>query len=150
MDLNENVLRSDLVIDDIASAHLRETAKWAKFLAILGFIASALLVLVGIFYGSIMNKFSSFDDGGTRLIGAGVVSILYVFIASIYIMLSLYLYRFATKMLATLQQPDQVMFNDALNNLRLVYRITGIIIVIYLCFLVPAMIVGVGAMFFMR
>jgi hypothetical protein len=53
-------------------------------------------------------------------------------------------------MLATLQQPDQVMFNDALNNLRLVYRITGIIIVIYLCFLVLAMIVGIGAMFFMR
>ncbi|MEO7264314.1 MAG: DUF5362 family protein [Ferruginibacter sp.] len=150
MELNENVLSSNLQVDDIASAHLRETAKWAKFLSIVGFIVSALLILGGIFYGSIMSMMPGFNQGGAQLIGSGVVAVLYIIIAAIYTMLSLYLYRFATKMLATLQHSDQQQFNDALNNLRLVYKITGIIIVIYLCFLVLAMIVGIGAMAFMR
>ncbi len=150
MELNENVLSSNLQIDDIASAHLRETARWAKFLSIVGFIVSALLILGGIFYGSIMSMMPGFNQGGVQLIGSGVVAVVYIIIAAIYTMLSLYLYRFATKMLATLQHNDQQQFNDALNNLRLVYKVTGIIIVIYLCFLVLAMIVGIGAMAFMR
>ncbi len=153
MELNENVLGGNLQVDDIATAHLRETAKWAKFLSILGFILSALLVVFGIFAGSILTNFNKMGDpggAGAKVIGAGMLSVIYIIIAAIYIMLSLYLYRFATRMLATLQHPDQVLFNDALNNLRLVYKITGIIVIVYLCFLVLAMIVGIGAMFFMR
>lgn len=153
MDFNENVLSGNLQVDDIASAHLRETAKWAKFLSILGFIVSALLVVFGLFAGSILTNFNKMGDPsgvGAKVIGAGMLSVIYIIIAAIYIMLSLFLYRFATRMQATLQNNDQQQFNDALNNLRLVYKITGIIVVIYLCFLVLAMIVGIGAAFFMR
>lgn len=104
MEFNENVLSSNLQVDDIASAHLRETAKWAKFLSILGFILSACLVVFGLFAGSILTNFSKMGDpggAGAGIIGAGMLSVIYIVIAAIYIMLSLYLYRFATKMLAT-------------------------------------------------
>ncbi|MEO6407052.1 MAG: DUF5362 family protein [Ferruginibacter sp.] len=145
MELNENVLSNDLQVDITAAAHLRETAKWAKFLAILGFVLSAFLVLAGIFAGSFLSGFSKMGDSAAAgMISPGFISIIYIIIAVVYVMLSLFLYRFATKMLATLQHNDQQQFNDSLNNLRLVYKITGIIVVIYLCFLVLAMVVGIG------
>lgn len=48
-----------------------------------------------------------------------------------------------------LQSTDQENFNLSLHNLKLVYRITGIIVIVYLALVALALIFGVGAAVFM-
>lgn len=142
MESNQNLLSSDIQVDHVAHSHLKETAMWAKLLAIVGFILSALLAVAALFAGTLMETIS----GGYAIGGAGImVSLFYLVIAGVYFAMSLFMFRFATKMKTALETTDQENFNVSLYNLKLVYRITGIIVIIYLAFLALALIVFVGA-----
>ncbi len=145
MDSNQNLLQSDLIIDDIAAAHLKETAKWAKFLGIVGFVLSGILVIVALFAGTFLAEMSDKSGGTTGTLGAGMITVLYLLIAVLYFFLSLYLYRFAVKMQLALDSSVQEQFNDSLKNLKSLYRIMGIVTVVYLALVALAMIVAVIA-----
>ena len=41
MAIENNLLENELLIDSVSQFHLKETAMWAKFLAIAGFIISS-------------------------------------------------------------------------------------------------------------
>ena len=79
-----------------------------------------------------------------------MVMALYLVFAVVYFFLSLFLYRFATKMKIALDSTDQENFGESLMNLKMVYRILGIITIIYLSFVALAIVLGIGAAFFMR
>jgi Family of unknown function (DUF5362) len=146
MGTNENLLNSDLQIDSVAHAHLAETAKWGNFLSIVGFVLSALLTIMALFAGTLMGSMSN-AYGGSSAIGAGFITILYLIIAVIYFFMSLYLYRFSSKTKAALYTNDQESLNNALMNLKNLYKLMGIITIIYLAFLALALIFGIGAAF---
>jgi len=153
MDSNQNLLSSDLQVDSIAAAHLKETAMWAKLLAIVGLVLSIIIGIFGMFAGTMMSTMTK-NFGGSNAdmgaIGSGILTVFYLIIAGIYFLLSLYLLKFAVKMKQALLSSDQGNFNASLLNLKLVYRIMGIIMVIYLSFLALAMIVGIGSAAFMK
>ena len=151
MESNQNLLTPELHVDGIAFAHLKETAKWAKFLAIVGFFICGILGIVALFSGNILNSMGELGGptGTQAMLGAGLMSAMYIIIGIIYFALSLFLYRFAGKMNVELQSTDQDNFNLALHNLKLVYRITGIIVIVYLALIVLLLIFGIGAAAFM-
>ncbi|MBC7936663.1 MAG: hypothetical protein H7Y86_15035 [Rhizobacter sp.] len=146
MEPNQNLLSADIQVDSISHLNLKEIAMWGKLLAIVGFILSALIALAALFAGTVMEIMS----GGMPIFGgAGIlVSIIYLVIAAIYFALSLFMFRFATKMKTALETTDQENFNTSLYNLKMVYRITGIIVIIYLAILALALIVTVAAAMF--
>ncbi len=148
MEQNKNLLSTDLLVDTIAYEHLRETAKWGKFLGIIGFVISAILVLLALFAGTMMSNLSNLGGGNT--LGAGLLTVIYLAIALLYFAMSLFLYRFAVKMQNALQAVNQDSFNDSLNNLKLLYRMMGIIMIIYLSFLALAIVGGLVAALFVR
>ena len=82
--------------------------------------------------------------------GTGLLTVYYLFIAAIYFFTSLFLFRFATKMKQALFTSDQENFNASLLNLKLVYRIMGIIMIIFLSFMALALIGGIFAAAFMK
>lgn len=150
METNQNLLNADLQIDAISHAHLYETAKWATFLAILGFIGSGIVALVAVFAGTFLGALGSSPyGGGSALIGAGFVTTIYLVIAAIYFFMSLFLFRFATKMKTALNTTDQESLNNSFLNLKNLYKMMGILTIIYLAILVLALIFGVGAALFM-
>jgi hypothetical protein len=152
MESNQNLLSADLQVDSIAAAHLKETAMWAKLLAVVGMVLSILIGLMGLFAGTMMANMSRAFGGNSSMstIGSGMITIFYLFIAAVYFFLSLFLFRFAVKMKLALLTNDQDIFNNSLMNLKLVYRIMGIIMIIYLSLLVLVLIGGIGAAMFMR
>ena len=152
MEQNQNLLSSDLQVDPIAANHLKETAKWAKFMAVVGMVLSILIGIMAIFIGSIMANLNRGFGGSAALggVGTGLLTIYYLFIGAIYFFISLFLFRFATKMKQALRTSDQEYFNVSLLNLKLVYRVMGIITIIFLSFFVLALIGGVFAAAFMR
>lgn len=99
MEQNETTLFK-LEVEEMSSRFLGETAKWGKFLSIVGFILCGLLVILALFVGAIMGTtFSQLEGAG--MVGGGMsimFTIIYLIVAALYFFPCLYLYRFSTKM----------------------------------------------------
>ncbi len=131
--MQENLLDNDLRIDVVATEALSETAKWAKFLAVVGFVLTGLIVLMAIFAGSIISiLLKTGDAAAVAAISSGAISVMYLIAAAIYFFMSLYLYRFAVNMKIALSTINQGSLNTSFQNLKSVYKIMGIITIIYL------------------
>lgn len=144
MESDQNLLNSELQIDTIAHAHLAETAKWCNFLSIVGFVLSVILAIAALFMGTILGNLSNNYRSSSSVIGAGFITVLYLLIAVLYFFMSLFLYRFASKMKAALHLNDQENLNNSFLNLKNLYKLMGILTIIYLSFLVLALILGIG------
>jgi uncharacterized membrane protein len=127
-------------IDQSSRTHLSEAAKWAKFLAIVGFVMCGLIVVIAIFAGSFLammsNPYNEGYRGSARLTqGMGViVTILYIGIAILFFFPYLFLFRFATRMKAALNTNDQLTLNTSFQNLKIMFRYVGILTIVMLSF----------------
>lgn len=134
-------------IDQSSRSHLWEAAKWAKFLAIVGFIMCGILAIVGIFAGSVFSSVSRYDDyGGSSAFGSGfgvLMILIYVGIAVVYFFPCLFLLRFANHMKTALNTDDQVTLNNSFQNLKIMFRYVGIVTIIIISFYILAFIIGI-------
>ena len=150
METNQNLLGSELQIDTTGHAYLAETAKWGMFLSVLGFIGSGVIVLVAIFAATTLSSYNRYGYESASMFGAGTIMIIYLVIAVIYFFMSLFLYRFSAKMKTALQSTDQDSLNNSFLNLKNLYKMMGIITIVYLVLLVLALVFGVGAAMMQR
>ena len=155
MEQNTSSNLFELQVDHNSSAYLGETARWARFLAILGFISCGLLLLFGIFFTSIMGVFfgrmeSSGMTGAAAAGGmlGGFVSFLYICLAALYFFPCLYLYNFASRMIVALRSNDQEKLAQAFKSLKSCFRFIGILTIIVLgLWLLGIIFGGIGAAF---
>lgn len=138
MEQNQDKSVFGLGIDPNSKAHLSEAARWAKFLAIVGFIVCGLVVIIGIFAGSILSsmpgQFSS-ELGGMGSMGSGLgamMAVVYIAIAILYFFPCLFLFRFANFMKAAIAADDQETLNKSFQNLKVMFRYVGILTIIVL------------------
>jgi ATP/ADP translocase len=101
---------------------LRETAKWAKLLGILGFVAIGFLVLFSFFVKGI---FEMLPETNMQQIPTSALSIVYFVLAGIYFFPVNYLYQFGKNMRRSLETEDQELFKGALKNLKSHYKFIG-------------------------
>jgi len=148
MENNQNLITADLQVDGFAYAHLKETAMWSRFLGIVGFVISALYVVIAIFAGTFMSTLGSSLQTAGFMGGGVMLSIFYLVFAGIGFVVSLFMFRFGKNMKLALQNTEQESLNAAFLNLKLVYRFYGIIMIIGLAFMVLAIVVGIGAAMF--
>lgn len=132
MEKNENLLAAELQIDSVAYSYLSEAAKWGKFLSILGFIFTGFFVIIALFAGTLLNRATAYGGGGGAIIGGSVLTIIYLIAAAINLFISLFLYRFSVKMKVALYSNDQGLLNNSFLNLKNLYKMIGIIAIIYL------------------
>lgn len=124
-----------LAINENNRGELADTARWARFLAIVGFVMCGLIVLVGFFAGSIFSMFANSEEleelggGMSAAMGAGM-AFFYVIIAVIYFIPCLFLFRFANKMKLALSSNDQAALNTSFQNLKSMFRFFGIVTII--------------------
>ena len=136
----------DLHIDQQVTSYLGETAKWAKFLAILGFIMCGIIAIVALFAGSFLSSSLSRFGGGEGTAVSGVlVTIIYLGIVLLYFFPCLYLFNFASKMQAAIRSNDQQLLTTSFRNLKSCYRFVGILMIIVLSFYAILLIIGIVA-----
>jgi uncharacterized membrane protein YjgN (DUF898 family) len=140
MEQDQNTSLFGLGIDNISKSHLSEAAKWAKFLAICGFIFLGLMVIYGIIISfvfanmaSTMSQFDSTDSENSlkNIMGIGMIAF-YIIMAVIAFFPYYFLLRFANKMKAALISNDQDALNGSFQNLKILYRYMGILMIISL------------------
>lgn len=145
METNENLLSTDLQVDSIAEIHLRETAKWARFLGVTGFIFAILLALLAFAMPSFIStamRQNPYNSSSASIFSAmsGMITILYLIIAGIMFMVSYFVHKFGVAIRNGLAQNDQAGLNEGFLNLKRLFRFYGIIVIIYLGFLALALI----------
>jgi Family of unknown function (DUF5362) len=128
-----NLIETDLIVDSTISAHLKETAVWGKFLGVIGFIYSGLVVVGAIFAASMFAKLTGNATGGSNgLMAGGMVGIVYLGLAGVVFFMSMYLFRFAKNTQVALKTNDQETLAASFKNLKVYFRFAGIITVVAL------------------
>ncbi len=137
---DDNLLDSNMndgfVITEASRGYLKEAAKWAKFIAIVTFVMLGIMVIVGVFFGSIMGSaMAGLEDTGMGAAGMGAgVGIMYVVIALLYFFPTFYLYRFGTKTKQALIDSDSEALAWGLEQLKSCFKFVGILMIIFLAF----------------
>ncbi|RME98231.1 MAG: hypothetical protein D6772_09290 [Bacteroidetes bacterium] len=119
---------SQLLITPSIRTFLEETAKWARFLSIVGFVFIGIGALGMFFTG---GAFLTAGLGGGSGLG-GFIFLFYLLIFGISIIPLVYLYQFATKLKAALEQDNQPLLQDAFENQKSLYKFYGIFTLIFL------------------
>ncbi|MCF6128760.1 hypothetical protein L1S35_03695 [Flavobacterium sp. AS60] len=120
-------MEEKLSLNELAVAALRESAKWCLFLAIVGFIGIAFMVLAGAFMSLTMatigNEFGGVDPlGGLK----AYFGLIYIVIAALYFFPIYYLYKYATGTKRALESSNSEVLSDALVNLKSHHKFLGI------------------------
>lgn len=123
MEENQHSPLISLGIDSVSRDHLTEASRWARFLAIVGFVICGLVVIIGIFaksiFSSMLGQMGESELQGMDMNGIGsILAVLYIGIALLYFFPCLFLFRFANYMKAALISGEQETINKSFQNLK--------------------------------
>lgn len=127
-----------LTIDPVTKAHLNETAKWARFLAIVGMVVLLLGLIVALMGATIFSTFFGLSTGtdavaNSALAAARIGMVVGVVITSAILFFPLlFLLRFANAMRRAIAANDQNKLNVSFQNLKIYFRYLGILVIIFL------------------
>jgi hypothetical protein len=125
MDENQSIL--DLQVDQSSSRSLSDVARWARFLAIVGFVGVGLLILcLLLLRGAISNALSELAPTIGIADSYGLVVAVLVLAASIVGLLMYFLFRGATLIRKGIETRNQETFNNGLSALRTYFSIYGV------------------------
>lgn len=110
-----------------AEKYLMEMSKWATFIAIVGFIAIALLIVMSFSIGTIM---ANLPDGYLGGISPNFFSFFYLIMAGIYFIPVFFLFQFGHKTKQALINKDSSLLTFGLKKLNAHYKFIGILLII--------------------
>ncbi|BDD10681.1 hypothetical protein FUAX_31130 [Fulvitalea axinellae] len=135
----------DFGLNPVILGFLKTTAKWAKFLSIVGFVGVAFMVLVAFFAGTIFGMLGTFGGqeaealGTLGAVGGGVMTVMYLAFAALYFFPVLFLFKFASNLQKALKTHNQIALTEAFSNLKKHYTFIGVL---------TAILVGIYGLFF--
>ena len=140
----QDLLSNDLYVSPPAQQYLLASARWGKFLSIVGFIGCGLMILVG----SIIAALPSASEQFRNLpISSASIGVIYIVCSVIFIFPCLYLYKFSTKMRDAIINTRQDSFDSSLENMKSMFKFYGIFTIVTLGLYVIAIVaIMVGVM----
>jgi len=124
----------ELSIDSTAHGYLLDAARWAKFLAFVGFIFCVCFMTIALFVGTLSETFTTLGSQSFSLLFKTLITFAYAGLALLNFFPCLYLYKFASKMQVALRDNNQEQLNRSFKNMRSFYRFVGMLMIICLCF----------------
>ena len=121
----------NIAFDPATRAQIRQAAVWAKICTLCAFIGY-VVALVVVFFG---QDYSVQTEEGARVgnfmrVGTILGALL---TTALGVIINYFLYRFATSTARGMDSLDNVKTNEGFNNLRIYFKIYGILLIIALC-----------------
>lgn len=143
------------VVTDSIIASLGKTRPWVLFLSILGFVGAAFMALAAIpmLMGSAMIGNLEGAEAELGMFGSGMMimmGVMYLVMAFIYFMASLYLLRYAGHIKRAVSSLEVVDLEAALAQQASFWKLVGILVLVSLVLVVVMMVGGIGSAIFMR
>ena len=132
----------DLQLDSLGKSYLKETAKWARFLSIAGFIGLGLILIISVIAALGESNSGRYNGGKDEFYTAGymmgtVIGSLIVLL--IFFFPCYFLLLFANKMNKALVAEDAASLNEAFKNLKATFRYSGVLTIIFIALFVIGM-----------
>lgn len=128
--------------------YLNTTRKWSMFLAILGFIALGLFIIIGLGTGTFLSIFNSGEIGngvpGTLLIA------LILLVGIIYFFPVYFLFQFSKHMANAVHSLDKQKIKKAFKNLKFYFVYIGVLLIIILVLYVIVLAAAGASMSFLK
>lgn len=136
----------ELQITQQAIEFLKETAKWATFLSIMGFIGLGFMILGGIAISAMGSQIADAQAamGQPSPIPMGAMGILYLVMAALYFFPIMYLFKFASNTKDALASNNTERLTAAFGNLKSHYKFVGILTIIFIAIMILAFVLGVA------
>lgn len=142
----EEIFETDLHLDMESRNYLREAAKWARFLGILGFIGCGLLalIMIGLWFNS-NDIFNTLDSTNRELasLGIGTIMFIYLILAVLSFFVALFTFRFGQRTYRALLNDNQIDLRSGMSNLRFIFRLYGIMAIVYLSVIALIFLIGI-------
>lgn len=126
--MNNNIfdqsVADELKLTPLAEMYLLETAKWGKFISIVGFIFVGIFVFFAVF----SNMFFESSVLGSSLLQ----TLFFLLYAVIYFFPLFYLFKFSTKITIAINNRDSLVAEESFENLKSIYKFMGILLIISL------------------
>ncbi|MWB94553.1 hypothetical protein GON26_09275 [Flavobacterium sp. GA093] len=141
----------ELQLNQSAKDFLKETAKWAYFLSIIGFVGIGFLIIAAIFAGAIFSTLGNTVPAMGAMGGSFglMISVFYILFAAIYFFPVYYLFKFASNAKTAFKDNDSEALTNSFEYLKSHYKFLGIftisILVIYGLIFVFAILAGLVA-----
>ena len=133
-----------LVITEEVKGYLLVTAKWCKFIAIVGFVGLGILALFG-FFAMLGVPLMQRNNVYAASVLFGLV---YIIFAIVYIFPLLYLYRFSVEMKLGVLNNDEGEMTSGFLNLKKLAKFTGILTIVVLGLYALMFVIAVPLMWF--
>lgn len=132
MEENSVIESFEMKLNVSAKDFLKETAKWAYFLSIIGYIGIAFLVVIALFAGTLFAAMAKINPA-VGMMGASfgiMITVIYLIIAAIYFFPVYYLNKFASNAKLALKNNDSETLATSFGYLKSHYKFIGIMTVI--------------------
>jgi hypothetical protein len=145
---NLDLLNNDLQVTPQSQSYLTESAKWGKFLAIMGFIFCGFMAILAFLIPALMSQLAQNNSSAgvtfsfTPFIKT-TMTVLYLILAILLFFPCLYLYRFSVKMQVATKNISQENFDESLMNLKSMFKFCGIFTIIILSFYALTIIISI-------
>ena len=124
---NEN---NGMRLNFMALQFLRESAKWSKLLAIIGFIGIGFMVLAALFVGSIMSLIPVMNHSAGAGMPFGIISVVYLLLAGVYFFPVYYLYKYANDTKIAIETQNEELLTSGLGYLKSHHKFLGIMTIV--------------------
>jgi hypothetical protein len=139
------------ITEDIRS-FIYESSKWTKFLSIVGFVFTGLMVMLSLSVGAIMSSMNSMvgaQNNPYAAMGTGFLTVFLLITAAIYFYPSFILFNFSAAAKQAVLYGDQESLSTAMGKLKSFFKFWGILLIVILGFyalaIVTAIIGAIGA-----
>jgi len=125
---NEQLNNGSLVINQQMKQDLLTSAKWGKFLAIVGFVMLGFMVLgaIGVFgMGTNLN-----NGFGRQAFPTASIGIAYLIMAALYFFPTYYLLQYSNKIKEAITSVNNMSMQDAFGYIAKLYRFAGILTIV--------------------
>ena len=139
--IDKDFSNSDLVISTQSKNFLIYAAKWASFLAIVGFVTLGLLILGGLIMFLIGSQFSGVLGGAP----IAMFALIYIGMAAIYFFPIYYLFLFGQKIKKAVKSTNQNDLDAGLENLKSCFKFLGIFTIVILSLYILMFLVAIVA-----
>jgi len=140
----------DMILGQQAQYDLQQAGKWARFIAIMGFIGCGFLALIALFAGTLFAFLArmSPNPGPFAAIGP-LMGIPYMIMAVVAFFINYYLYQFGSRVHKGVAFIDNALINNGISKLKSYLKLKGVILIIVLVFyalaIIVAIVAGIGA-----
>ncbi|MEJ2879854.1 DUF5362 family protein [Pedobacter sp. GR22-6] len=135
-----------LVVTEDMRSYLYETAKWARFLAIIGFLMTGVLIMIA-FSASAFETALNQTPGGQQMaqLGSTMLMVMMLLCALIYFYPSLMLFKYATATKNAVLYGDQESLVTATAKMKSFFKFWAILTIVMIAFYGLSIVVAIYA-----